>query len=244
MARRTFAVTKSLALSPSVRGVTLSAVDGAPFEFAAGQWVDVHVQHERGAIKRAYSIASAPGSLGLPSTPSASSFELAITRVEGGVMSNVLHTLDVGAQVDVDGPHGFFTREPAHEARPAVFVGTGTGLAPLRAMLQIATRSADGPPMVLLFGCRSVADILWRDELDEWTRACPRLRVEVTLSRADDAWSGRRGYVQTHLQDVMHGLSAPQVYVCGLSRMVQDVRRVLKQDLGLDRKQIQTERYD
>lgn len=236
--RREFVLDEAQPLSPGVRGFRFRTTDGAPFDFVPGQWVDLHASVEGSTVKRAYSIANAPGN------PRPDVIELAVTWVDGGAMSNVLHAMSVGTVVEVAGPHGFFTREAKHASAPAVFVGTGTGLAPLRSMLQREVLALSGPPLVLLFGCRTTDDILWRDELHAWTTACPRLRVEVTLSRAEGAWSGRRGYVQDHLSDVVRGLQHPQVYVCGLSRMVQDVRRVLKDELGFTRQQIQSERYD
>lgn len=238
MGLRSAALIESKPLSPSVIGLTFRVTDGQPLTFVAGQWFDVHMVIDGVAHKRAYSVASAPGS------PTPDSFDLAVTRVDAGVMSNALFAMRVGATVEIDGPSGFFTRDVAHADRPAVFVGTGTGLAPLRSMLQVETWMPEGQPLVLLFGCRTRDDILWRDELHAWVARCPRFRLEVTLSRPDAAWIGRRGYVQAHLADVVAGLDRPQVYICGLSRMVQDVRRLLKQDLNFDRKQIQSERYD
>jgi CDP-4-dehydro-6-deoxyglucose reductase len=221
-------------LSPSVRSLALE-LEGGPLSFRAGQWVDVHVQAASGPEKRAYSIASAPWEPLL---------ELAVTAVEGGVVSPVLHALEAGAQVEIDGPHGFFTRdEPALAQAPTLFVGTGTGLAPLRSMLAEALRGPH-PPFTLLFGCRTQEDILWRDELEAWAARDPDFRLEVTLSRADDAWTGRRGYVQTHVEELARALGEPHVFVCGLNRMVSEVRAVCKGTLGYDRKRIHTERYD
>lgn len=237
MGRRELSLIEQRRLSPSVIGLTLRTTDGARFVYQAGQWVDLWLSINGIAHKRAYSIANAPG------MPAPDVIELAVTRVENGVMSNALDGLALTTQMEVDGPHGFFTRDPAHAENAAVFVGTGTGLAPLRAMLQEATLQAEGPPLVLLFGCRTRDDILWRDEIASWQARCPRLRVEVTLSRPDPAWTGWRGYVQTHLAELIPGLGRPQVYICGLSHMVQDARRALK-ELGLDRKQIQSERFD
>lgn len=236
--RREFTLVETKALSPSVCGLTLRTADALPFDFVAGQWIDVHVTVDGIAQKRAYSIANAPG------TPSRQQVELAVTRVDGGVMSNALSAMQVASALDVDGPHGFFTRDENAKTQPSVFVGTGTGLAPLRSMLQRETLSPNGAPLVLLFGCRSRDDLLWRAEIETWVARCPRLRVEFTLSRPDAAWSGRRGYVQTHIAELAAELPKPVVYICGLSRMVQDVRRVLKDELGFDRKQIQSERYD
>jgi NAD(P)H-flavin reductase len=72
------------------------------------------------------------------------------------------------------------------------------------------------------------------------------VRLEVTLSRPDADWTGRRGYVQTHVRElwaelVTHGES--EAYVCGVLKMLNDVRAVLKGELGLDRHHIHAESY-
>jgi len=220
-------------LSPSVRGLTFRCSDGRPLEFEAGQWLNLHVPTAEGTLRRAYSIASRPdGAL----------FELGVTMVEGGAVSGALHALPRGAVLEIDGPHGFFTRTGA-EHTPALFVGTGSGLCPLRAMLQSELAQPSGPPLGLLFGCRREEDILWRAELEAFCQN-PRFSLHVTLSRADDRWSGLRGYVQDHLPSLIDRAAPPHVYICGVSRMVGAVRKVLKQELGYDRRFIHSERYD
>jgi ferredoxin-NADP reductase len=224
-------------LSPSVRALRFGCADGKALEFVAGQWLNFDVPTPAGVVRRAYSIASAPDA------EHAERFEIAVTEVgDGGGASRALHRLEPGAGVEVDGPHGFFTREGVH-ALPALFVGTGTGVCPLRAMLQEELRAVDGPPLHLLFGCRSEADMLWADELRDWARANPRFTLDVSLSRPSATWQGRRGYVQTHVTELA-GTLHPHVYVCGLNKMVSEVRRVLKQELGYDRRLIHSERYD
>lgn len=239
MAIRWAEVTRAEALSPSVRALELRAVDGAPIAHVPGQWVnlDVPVPSPSGVARRAYSIASAPRS-GAPER-----FEVAVTRVLDGEASAALHALEPGARLPFDGPHGFFTRE-AERDEPALLVGTGTGLCPLRAMLEEELARGQGPRLALLFGCRSERDILWREQLEAWARQQPRFSLHVTLSQPSAAWSGRRGYVQAHVRELASELGKPLVYACGLSPMVADVRRVLKDELGYDRKRIRSERYD
>ncbi len=220
-------------LSPSVRSLSF-ALEGGPLRFRAGQWVHVHLDTAKGPEKRAYSIAS---------DPRAELLELAVTRVDEGSVSPVLCDLPVGREVTIDGPHGFFTRDEAALSAPSLFVATGTGLAPLRSMLS-ELLEAPHPPCTLLFGCRTEADILWRDELEGWARAHRDFRLEVTLSRPDASWQGRSGYVQTHVPELARALGEPHVFICGLNRMVSEVRTVCKSELGYDRKRIHSERYD
>jgi CDP-4-dehydro-6-deoxyglucose reductase len=219
-------------LSPSVRSVTLALSE--PLPFVAGQWINLEATTRVGPQKRAYSIASAPGA----------ELELAVTRVDVGLVSPVIHRFEVGTEVAVDGPYGFFTREGVLAQESALFVGTGTGLAPLRSMLlEAMARTEPMAPATLLFGCRSEEDVLWRDELAAWAHA-GKVRIEVTLSRPGPGWTGRTGYVQTHVAELARSLGRPHVYICGLNRMVSEVRRVCKSELGYERAFIHAERYD
>ena len=97
---------------------------------------------------------------------------------------------------------------------------------------------------VLLFGCRTARDILFADEWRARMASRPRFRFVVTLSRGEEDWPGLRGYVQAHVGALLATLPAPHLYICGLSRMITEVRRVLKEDLGVDRRRVHSERYD
>lgn len=235
---RTVEITRTRMLSPTVRELTLRCVDGRPVGHVPGQWLDFDVPVDSGVLRRAYSIASAP------STELPDAFEIAITRVQGGGgASERLHALPPGARLQADGPHGFFTRERERD-EPTLFVATGTGLCPLRAMLQEELARPEGPPLGLLFGCRTRDDVLWADELRAWAERAPRLRQWITLSRGDEAWDGPRGYVQAHLGTALAVLGRPHVFVCGLRKMIGEVRAVLKSQHGYDRKLVHSERYD
>jgi ferredoxin-NADP reductase len=223
-------------LSPGVRELVFERVDGRPMEFEPGQWVNLMLG-EAGGLKRAYSIASPPR--GSPD------FEIAVTRVPGGPGSEALHAMPVGTVVRAVGPSGLFFRKPG-DPTPSLFVGTGTGVTPLRSMLKAALAAGSTAPMWLLFGVRHEEDVLYEDELRAWAAAHPNVRVFVTLSQPRADWTGRRGYVQVHLPEVWAELGAPggHIYVCGLERMVKAVREVVRKGLGIDRKQIFQERYD
>jgi len=235
---RKVVVLRAELLSPNVKGLTMACADGAPLGFVPGQWINLQLDCRGTLDKRPYSIASAPK----PEQPE--QFEIAVTRVEQGSVSLSLHALNSGDELQLDGPYGFFTRED-HPDDDALLVGTGTGVGPLRAMIQaeLASRSS-GPRLTLLFGCRTQDDLLYRAEFEALAREHDRFRFEPTLSRPDAAWRGRSGYVQAQLPELVESHGRPHVYVCGLSDMVNDVRATLKQALGYDRKHIHTERYD
>jgi ferredoxin-NADP reductase len=229
---------RSRMLSQNVRELGFERVDGAPIDFVAGQWMSLVLPLEDGEGRRAYSIASPPD--GSPS------LAIAVTKVDGGQGSTYLHDMPEGATVRAIGPQGFFTR--GRDARhPALFVGTGTGVTPLRSMILDALAHGDDSPMTLLFGVRHPEDRIYSEELDALAARHPNLRVEYTLSRPPDDWTKRRGYVQTHVGELWQELTtkgSPHAYICGLERMVGAVRDLLRKQLGADRKAVHTERYD
>ncbi|MEZ4309773.1 MAG: FAD-dependent oxidoreductase [Polyangiaceae bacterium] len=227
-------------IAPSVRHLAFERADGGAFEFAPGQWVNLVMPLPSGEIKRSYSIASAPEGGG--------GFELAVTRVEGGPGSTYLHGIEPGATLRAIGPHGLFTREGG-DAAPALFVATGTGVAPFRSMLGAALRAGGVAPMSLLLGVRFEEDILYREEFEAIAARHPNVRFAVTLSRPAEGWSGRSGYVQSHVPELLAALAkeseaAPHVWICGLDRMVSTVKDLCRKELGLDRKRVHVERYD
>lgn len=233
-------------LSPLVREMVFRVEGEQTLSWAPGQWVSLVLPLPEGPLPRAYSISDAPD--GTPRFP------IAVTRVSGGPGSSYLHAIEPGARFECVGPQGFFTLEAPPGGPPrraSVFVATGTGVAPLRAMIRHAAAvepdASSAVPLTLLFGVRHREDVLWSDEWTELARARGRaFTFEPTLSRPDPAWAGRSGYVQAHVAELVrpHVEEGVDVYVCGLKRMIDTVRSVLKNELGLSRQDIHTERYD
>src|SRR6185436_13253167 len=124
--------------------------------------------------------------------------EIALTIGSNG---GAFDDLAVGSFCELFGPRGTFVR-PASVNAPEIFLGTGTGLAPLRAMVAGAIANGGAAPLLLILGCRSESEILWRDELEQLSRREPRFRFEPTLSRATSSWRGRTGRVQDHLKEL------------------------------------------
>jgi CDP-4-dehydro-6-deoxyglucose reductase len=227
-------------LAPSVKSFVFSRLDGKELIYQPGQWVNLVLPAQAGEIRRAYSIASAPD--GSPN------FEVAVTEITGGPGSGYLCGLEPGATLRAIGPQGFFTREPG-ELAPALFVATGTGVTPMRSMLQAAARIGLPSPIWLLLGVRRTGDLLYRAELEKLAASHPSFRVFFTLSQGEPEWTGRRGYVQTHIAELLAELTQlekgePHLYVCGLERMITAVRHLVRKEMGVPRERVHSERYD
>ncbi len=223
-------------LAPEVHHFDFEVPDVDTFPFAPGQFVSIVKEIEGKEITRAYSIAS---------PRDGNRFALCLNRVQDGMISPHLFSLQPGDTIEVQEPLGYFTlRHPGHRI---VFVATGTGVAPFRSMLLHHLPSTQ-PEVTLLFGARYPQGLLYQDEFQALTQQYPTFRFLPTVTRPDENWRGRTGRVPAHLEEALalrtpDELSTMDVYICGLREMVDDVRKELKA-LGFDRKQIIYEKYD
>ena len=179
-----------------------------------------------------YSIASAPDAA------AAGEFELAVSA-NGG--QDLLARLRPDSEVFVSPAQGRFVLEKASGA--TLLVGMGTGLSPLRAMLQALLARGGDDPISLLFGARSEADILFREEFDALAARAPHFSFEPTLSQPSAAWRGRAGRVQDHLSVVVAGLPDVSAYICGSRAMVADCVARLTGPLDISPARVRSEAH-
>ena len=144
------------------------------------------------------------------STPADNDLILCIRSVKDGMLSPQLSTLTMGTRLKFTGPHGYFTFQPS--ALPAVFVATGTGLAPFCSI--VSSGVAD---ITLFHGVTLAEDLYYADYLRSTVK-----RYVACLSNPDessaDYFSGRvTDYLQKHLAP-----GAYDFYLCGRSEMIRD----------------------
>jgi ferredoxin-NADP reductase len=223
---------ESTELAPEVRHFVFEVPEVEKFTFVPGQFVSMNRVINEKKITRAYSIASAPSE--------GNRFELCLNLVHEGLLSPRLFEMKPGETVEIRPPLGMFVlRNPGREA---VFIATGTGIAPFRSILR-AQLNETSQPFTLVFGVRHESHLMYREEFEEMARKYPHFRFMPTLSRPTESWHGRSGHVQAHLQEAIGERRDVDVFLCGLKLMVDDVRNILK-EMGFDRKQILFEKYD
>lgn len=211
------------ALGPDVRRLAIALPQSLELRFNPGQYVNVLL--ENGA-RRSFSMASAAGVAAL---------DFHIKRVPGGRFTDTgLAALRPGDRLDIELPLGTF-RFHAEDYRPLVMVATGTGLAPVKAMLESLMDDPDCPPVSLYWGARSQADLYLHDEILQWGARLYEFRYVPVLSRPHEGWSGRKGYVQHAVCEDFADLSEHAVYLCGSPAMIDDARRqFLQRGASLD----------
>ena len=218
-------------LSPSVCAYRFRVESEGPFVWAPGQYVELFAPSAPD-LPLPYSIASAPD------VRAPGEFELAIGTGSG---RELLAPLPVGSELLLAGPFGRMIWSPAGSS--ALLVGAGTGVAPLRALLQARLDGDDIAEIVLLAGFRGQADILWRLEFEALARRYERFRYLCSLTQPDETWSGLRGRVQEHVVSLARGLRDPSAFLCGTKEMVEACGRLLIDEAGVPAGRILAEGY-
>jgi CDP-4-dehydro-6-deoxyglucose reductase len=189
------------------------------FQFHAGQYIEFLL---RDGSRRSYSMANAPHLLGTPAA-----IELHIRHLPGGLFTDqVFSTLKEKDIVRMEGPYGsFFLREAS--GKPIVLLASGTGLAPIKALIERLEAMGAERSAALYWGCRSKADLYLSDWVEAAAARLPWLRYVPVLSepKATDGWSGRTGLVHQAVMADLPDLSGHQVYACGVPIMVDSARR-------------------
>lgn len=216
-------------LAPDVLSVKLRFPPNTPFVYLAGQYFDVIGP---GGLRRSYSVANAQ-------SPD-NQLQLHIRAVQGGAMSDYwFNQAKINDLLRVNGPLGSFFMRPLAGLH-LVFLATGTGIAPVKTMLeQLTTAPATDQPLsiTVYWGGREPQDLYANPS--EWH---PIFRYVPVLSRAPDNWTGTRGYVQKALLAEASDFSNTVVYACGSDAMVQSAKTELIQ-AGLPEKRFYSDAF-
>ncbi|MCP3730013.1 2Fe-2S iron-sulfur cluster-binding protein [Sphingomonas sp. MG17] len=173
-------------------------------------------------VKREYSIANVCKPEGV------TELELHIRHTPGGVFTDRLfNEMALKALLRLEMPLGtFFLRSDSD--RPVMLLATGTGFAPIKAMVEhaIATGEIGQRSFTLYWGGRREEDLYMAGLAREWAGQYPGFTFHPVLSRAPDGeWQGRTGHVQDQLIADHPDLSGADVYACGSPAMIEDTAR-------------------
>ena len=190
-----------------------------PLRYHAGQYVEFILQ---GGARRSYSMANAPHTQG-----DKPAIELHLRHLPGGLFTD--HVFSAMKEKDIlriEGPFGsFFLREDS--TKPMVLLASGTGLAPIKAIVEHLRWKRSDRPAVLYWGCRTRRDLYLHDWAVAAAAEMPSLTYIPVLSEATDAdgWTGRTGLVHQAVMQDLPDLSGHQVYACGAPIMVESAER-------------------
>ena len=207
-------------LSHDVMRVQLQLPAAEPFQFHAGQYVEFLL---RDGSRRAYSMGNAPHTL----VAGAPSVELHIRHMPGGKFTDHVFGAMKEKEIQrVEGPYGsFFLREDS--TAPMVLLASGTGFAPIKALIEHMHHKGISRPTRLYWGGRRPADLYLNDWVLAQLPLMPNLQYIPVVSDAlpEDAWTGRTGFVHSAVLQDTPSLSGYQVYACGAPIVVDSARR-------------------
>jgi ferredoxin-NADP reductase len=223
------------AVTPRSRLVTLDLREHA-FDFRPGQAVLIGAPGYQ--PRRPYSIASSPERAAETRT-----LELLIALESDGTLGAHVSGVDPGGALDVEGPLGTFLFPLEPPQQRLVFVAGGTGIAPLRAMIDHIVRRDGAHPIALLYSARNADEFAFIDELRGHEQR-GRLQLHQTVTRDDStAWAGGRGRIgRSHFESVVADPAKTLCFVCGPKAMVNESVSTLAA-LGVPADAIRTEAW-
>jgi len=219
-------------VAPDVMALQLRLPANDRLQFLAGQYIDLLLP---GNVRRSFSMANAPHDDAY--------LQLHIRNYGGRFSQHVFSKMKERDILRFEGPFGtFFLREDSN--KPIVLVASGTGFAPIKAMIEHALNKGFKRPMTLYWGCRVRADLYMNDLAQGWQREAA-LRYVPVLSDAlpEDQWTGRTGFVHRAVMEDFPDLSGYQVYACGAPIMVEAAHRDFTTRCGLPEEEFYSDSF-
>ncbi len=228
--KRQAVVSKKEYLSRNVYKVRFSFEEKVHFK--PGQFCTIVINDR---FRRSYSIASRPG---------LNYIETYVSVSPGGIGSNFFEDLQTGDPVSMILPLGNFVYKSGDN--PVYFICSGTGFTPLHCMLEYALESAENKREIkLIFGVRYLEDIYLQDRLDLLDRSFPNFEYVYCVSQNHLNLTNKKlfnGRVTNYLgsNDIK---KEADVYICGNKQMVEDVRHICVDEIGIVEDRIHYEKY-
>ena len=205
------------------------------FNFKAGQFVMMNFDSlidEQKKLSRAYSISTGP---------KPNRFELCVEIVPGGQAGAYFSAMQEGQVVDFKGPFGMCSIKPENK-NDLLMVATGTGIAPIKSILEDLAGRGDKRQVEVYFGLRYEEDVFYKQEISDLVGQFPNSKFVLTLSKPSSGWSGASGRVTDYIlgQGFRDNLD---IYLCGNGNMIRDIRsHAIVEDVN--KNQIHVEIFD
>lgn len=214
--------------TPTIVELELQPLDSV-LEYLPGEYVLLEDEHHE-LPPRSYSVANAPRPDGTVS--------LLVTRVSDGQTSRWVHErLRVGEIVRLSGPYGTFVDDPGASG-PALYLAAGSGLAPIRALLEAELESGTRDSLTLVFSARTEADVIDRARFEGWQAEQPRFRFVRTLTRGTGP--PPHGRIPSLLGTLYEHLSGHDLFIAGAPGFVMACAAAADA-LGARRESVHTE---
>ena len=219
----------------------------SPFQFKPGQFVMVRPEIKNKMIPRAYSISSSP----TRSMKKNGYFDLTVRQTEKPLVSKWLNKRKNGDEIQFRGPYGnFFWDENDFHAEQLVLMGAGSGITPLKSILEYIHDKRYENKVELLYSCRYESEIISKKELEELIKYTLNAKLILTLTRENEEskWPGHRGrlnkkLIENELRSNNFNLEKTKFYLCGTSDFVNAMIDILF-DIGIEKQCILHEKWD
>ena len=204
--------------------------------FRAGQYVSVDLEIGGSVLTRAYTLACSPGDA------LRGSYTLTIKRNQDGFASNFIHdNWKEGMKLSVSGPDGDLNYEPLRDAKQIVGLAGGSGITPFFSLANAIKEGIEDCSLTLLYGCRSEAEIVYREELDALAESCGKFRVVYVLSDEDKP-GFEHGFLTAELIQKYAPAEDYSIFMCGPQAMYRFCDAEVEK-LGLPRRRVRHEAY-
>jgi CDP-4-dehydro-6-deoxyglucose reductase/ferredoxin-NAD(P)+ reductase (naphthalene dioxygenase ferredoxin-specific) len=204
-------------LTHDIRELQLTVEAGGPYTFSAGQ--HARLKFGPGIPERSYSMANRPDQAKL---------EFHVRQVPRGQASGYVFTsLHVGAEVSVSGPLGNAYLRENHRG-PILAVAGGSGMAPIKSIVETALHQDPSREIHLYFGVRDERDVYMESRLNDLRRQHPSLVVNVVLSRPSTPTARRTGTLAEAVSADFPSFAGFKAYMAGPPPMVESVQRELQ----------------
>lgn len=214
--------------------LSLQLPASSPFAYHAGQYIEVLL---RDGDRRAYSMASAPHLSFEPAEgeePARSHIQLHIRHTPGGKFTDqVFSTMKPKTILRIEGPFGgFYLREASD--KPIILLASGTGFAPIKALIENIEEKQITRPIVMYWGARQAKDLYLHNWMLEAEKRITNLKYIPVLSEAsEDEWNGRIGMVHLAVAEDFPDLSNHEVYACGAPIVIDSAVAHYTENCGL-----------